>query len=90
MRKPKSKSECKRLIVQMLPKSKHPCGYTGKEVEQIFRKWDITPNIFWMKFGVNTVNTDAKTGEPLYFYSDVERTLRACIDETWVDILEWD
>ena len=87
---PTSKSECGRLIIQTLPKSKHPCGYTAKEVEAIFKKWGIPAVKFWTKFGVNTVNTDSKTGKSLFFYTDVERTLRACINEQWVDIEEWD
>ena len=90
MKKPRSQSECKRLIIQTMPKAKHPSGYTGKEVEAIVKKWDIPLKRFWAKFGVNTCNSDSKTGETLFFYTDVERTLRICINETWVDIEEWD
>ena len=90
MKKPKSKSECRRLIIQSLPKGKHLSGYTRKEVEKILLKWDIPFTRFWAKFGINTASSDRLTGETIYYVTDIERTLRACINETWIDIEEWD
>lgn len=73
-----------------LPKSKHPLGYTRREVLDIIRPLKIHHRTFWKKFGVNTCAVHPETNETLYYGCDIETAILCCIEKRDKYSWEWD
>jgi hypothetical protein len=85
---PKSKGECKRMLIQTAPPLDHKHGWYGETIEKWVALWDISPKEFWKQFGVNTCAFDEKKKEMVYYSHDVEGTIREILQKGYKRI--WD
>lgn len=89
--KPKSKGDCKRLLIQTAPPLDHKYGYFAETIEKWVELWNISCHEFWRTFGEgNTCTMDEKTCKAVFYPCDVERTIRECLNKKWVSLEEWD
>jgi len=71
-----------------LPKSKHKEGYTNKEIKKILKTLNIKEDLFSEKLGVHTAITI--DGISITYHSDVELSIRCCLENRDPNIFEFD
>lgn len=71
-----------------LPLPNNDLGYTREEVIKIINSYNISEELFWDKFGVNTMCSE--NGITYYFECDVDLAIRLCLENREMRSYEWD